>query len=338
MRDWAGASAPYNWVLQAVIETHSELARCLGAIHGLRLKERVPLSRHTRFAIGGPADLFGLASTPQALGEAFQAARAAGVPCYLLGDGSNVVAADEGFRGLVLRYTAADLAYRDGVVEAASGGSLQALVDLTLEHGLEGMHTLERIPGSVGGAVYGNAGAYGHQIDEFVERVDFLDGSEIRSFGPAECEFDYRESIFKRRKEWLILGTRLVLPSGDAAALRARAREIREIRDEKFPPTMRCAGSIFKNLFLASLPAAAVELVPERAVRGGKVASAFFLEQVGAKGMRSGGIEIASYHANLIYNRGGGTAAQIHELVQELKRRVRDRFGFEVEEEVQYIG
>ena len=338
MRDWAGASAPYNWVLQAVIETHSELARCLGAINGLRLEERVPLSQHTRFAIGGPADLFGLASTPQALGEAFQAARAAGVPCYLLGDGSNVVAADEGFRGLVLRYTAADLAYRDGVVEAASGGSLQALVDLTLEHGLEGMHTLERIPGSVGGAVYGNAGAYGHQIDEFVERVDFLDGSEIRSFGPAECEFDYRESIFKRRKEWLILGTRLVLPSGDAAALRDRAREIREIRDEKFPPTMRCAGSIFKNLFLASLPAAAVELVPERAVRGGKVASAFFLEQVGAKGMRSGGIEIASYHANLIYNRGGGTAAQIHELVQELKRRVRDRFGFDVEEEVQYIG
>lgn len=338
MRDWAGASAPYNWVLQAVIETHSELARCLGAINGLRLEERVPLSQHTRFAIGGPADLFGLASTPQALGEAFQAARAAGVPCYLLGDGSNVVAADEGFRGLVLRYTAADLAYRDGVVEAASGGSLQALVDLTLEHGLEGMHTLERIPGSVGGAVYGNAGAYGHQIDEFVERVDFLDGSEIRSFGPAECEFEYRESIFKRRKEWLILGTRLVLPSGDAATLRARAREIRKIRDEKFPPTMRCAGSIFKNLFLASLPAAAVELVPERAVRGGKVASAFFLEQVGAKGMRSGGIEIASYHANLIYNRGGGTAAQIHELVHELKRRVRDRFGFEVEEEVQYIG
>ena len=101
---------------------------------------------------------------------------------------------------------------------------------------------------------------------------------------------------------------------------------------------MRCAGSIFKNLFLDSLPATAAEVVPERAVRGGKVASAFFLEQVGAKGMRNGGIEIAPYHANLIYNLGGGTAAQIHELVQELKRRVRDSYGFEVEEEVQYVG
>ncbi len=340
MRDPAGLSlpAPYNWVLQSATEAHSELARRLGAIEGLRLAAGVPLSRHTRFAIGGHADLFGLAGTPQALGAAFQAARMAGVPCYLLGEGSNVVAADEGFRGLVLRYTAAGLEFRDGAIEAASGGSLQAVVDLTLERGLEGLHALDRIPGSVGGAVYGNAGAYGRQIDEFARRVDVLDGCEIRRFGPSECEFDYRESIFKRRKDWLILGVRLVLPPGDAAALRARAREIRALRDEKFPPSMRCAGSIFKNLFVDSLPPAVAGLVPQRAVRGGKVASAFFLEQVGAKGMRRGGIEVAPYHANLIYNRGGGSAAQIHELVRELKRRVLDRFGFEVEEEVQFIG
>ena len=202
-------------------ETHSELARCLGAIEGLRLDRHVPLSRHTRFAIGGPADLFGLASTPRALAEASQAARAAEVPCYLLGDGSNVVAADDGFPGLVLRYTAAGLSYVDGVVEAAAGGSLQALVDLTVNHGLAGMHTLERIPGSVGGAVYGNAGAYGHQIDEFVQSVDFLDGHEVRSFGPAECEFDYRESLFKRHKDWDDLGRALGLAAG---RLRGTAR------------------------------------------------------------------------------------------------------------------
>ena len=100
---------------------------------------------------------------------------------------------------------------------------------------------------------------------------------------------------------------------------------------------MRCAGSIFKNLYLRTLPEEAAAIVPRRAVRAGKVASAFFLEQVGAKGMRSGGIEIAPYHANLLYNIGGGTAAQIRELVVELKSRVRARFGFEVEEEVQYV-
>lgn len=305
---------------------------------GLRTEADVPLREHTRFGIGGPADLLAWASGPAALGEAFVAARECGVPFYLLGDGSNVVVADEGFRGLVVRYTAAGLEYRDGAIEAQAGGSLQALVDLTIERGLEGMHTLERIPGSVGGAVYGNAGAYGHQIDEFVRRVDFLAGGEPRSVGLPECEFDYRESVFKRRKDWLITGVRLVLPGGDPSALRSRAMQIRHVRDEKFPPTMRCAGSIFKNLHLRTLPETVAALVPGRAVRGGKVASAFFLEQVGAKGMRVGGIEVAPYHANLMYNLGGGTASQIREIANELKARVRRRFGFDVEEEVQYVG
>lgn len=314
------------------------LADRLSRTSGLTVETGVQLKTCTRFAVGGPADLFARARNSEALSEAFIAARQAGVPFCLLGDGSNVVAADEGFRGLVVRYTADRLEYRNGAIEADAGGSLQALVDLTIEHSLEGMHTLTRIPGSVGGAVYGNAGAYGHQIDEFVERVDFVDGARLRSFGPAECEFEYRESVFKRRKDWLIAGVRLVIPRGHGPALRTRAAEIREVRDRKFPPTMRCAGSIFKNLHLHTLPEDAAAIVPDRAVRAGKVASAFFLELVGAKGMRNGGIEIAPYHANLIYNLGGGTAAQILELVTELKSRVRQRFGFEVEEEVQYIG
>ena len=325
-------------MLQTAVRNARGFAARLREVRGLLVETGVPLREHTRFAIGGPADLFAWAESPAALGEAYLAAREARLPFYLLGDGSNVVVSDDGFRGLVVRYAARGLRWIDGEVEAEAGGTLQALVDETIEHGLEGMHTLTRIPGSVGGAVYGNAGAYGHQVDEFVRRVDFLDGGRTRCFGPGECEFEYRESVFKRRKDWLILAVRLALPRGDPEALRARAEEIREIRDAKFPPTMRCAGSVFKNLHIDALPASAAAVVPDRAVRAGKVASAFFLEQVGAKGMRRGGIEIASYHANLLYNRGGGTAAQIRDLVGELKRRVRDRFGFDVEEEVQYVG
>lgn len=325
-------------MLDRATELISDLAASLDAVQGLRVETGVPLKAHTRFAVGGPADIFAWAETPHALGVAYRGARNAGVPFYLLGDGSNVVASDVGFRGLVARYVADGLECRDGVIEAEAGGSLQALVDISIDNGLEGMHTLTRIPGSVGGAVYGNAGAYGHQIDEFVRRVDFLDDGEIRVFGSEDCEFEYRESVFKRNKDWLILGVQLELPRGESDALRARAEEIRAVRDEKFPPTMLCAGSIFKNLYLSALPPQAAAIVPERAVRGGKVASAFFLEQVGAKGMCNGGIEIASYHANLLYNRGGGTSTQIRELVVELKARVRDRFGFEIEEEVQYAG
>ena len=324
--------------MENTTQTATGIEQELRGVEGLRLETDVSLSQHTRFGIGGSADLFGWASTQEALSRAVLCCQQADVPFCLMGEGSNVVVADEGFRGLVLRVVADKLAYTEGLLHADAGVSLQSLVNLSLAHGLEGLHTLTGIPGSVGGAVYGNAGAYGHSLQEFVKRVEFFDGSVVSSLGNSACDFEYRESIFKRHKDWLILSTSLELPPGVTSALRQRAAEIRILRDEKFPPELLCAGSIFKNLYLASLPAEAVSKVPEQAVRGGKVAAAYFLEQVGAKGMNNGGIGIAPYHANLLYNRGGGTAAQVRELVQELKSRIRERFGFEVEEEVQYIG
>ena len=120
--------------------------------------------------------------------------------------------------------------------------------------------------------------------------------------------------------------------------MRRRADEIRQVRDRKYPPEMRCAGSIFKNLLFDELPAAAAAQVPEQVVREGKVPAAWFLEQAGAKGLRRGDIQVADYHANLIYNDGTGTASDLRGLIEELKRRVRDRFGIELEEEVQYVG
>ena len=322
----------------AALRGLTELAARLRATDSIRVQLDEPLGRHTRFGIGGPASLLAWASTPAALAAAYHAARATGVATCLLGEGSNVVVADQGFAGLVLRYVGDRLAVRDGAIEVEAGASLQSLVDLTIERGLAGMHTLTRIPGSVGGAIYGNAGAYGHQIDEFVERVDFLDRGDVRSFGLRVCRFEYRESAFKRSRHWWILGAKLRLPDGDPTRIRRRAAEIRAIRDTKFPPDMRCAGSIFKNLYLRALPAAASSVVPARAVREGKVASAYFLERVGAKGMRCGGIRVAHYHANLLYNCGGGTADQIRRIVEDLKGRVLERFGFELEEEVQYVG
>ena len=120
--------------------------------------------------------------------------------------------------------------------------------------------------------------------------------------------------------------------------LRRAADDIVKIRNEKFPPTMRCAGSIFKNFLIAGLPSDVAAQVPELVVREGKIPAAWFLEQIGAKGMTRGDIQVASYHANLVYNRGAGTAADLCALIDELKARVRDRFGIQAEEEVQYVG
>ena len=310
----------------------------LRAIPGLLLREKVPLATITRFAIGGPADLLVETGDPLAFVAALRACRASTVPFYIIGDGSNLVVSDLGFRGVVLRFEARNLCAEGTHILADAGASLQELVDFAIGRGLEGLETLAGIPGSVGAAVYGNAGAYGHSISERITRVELFDGEELRELDNAGCRFEYRESLFKRHKDWIILRAELELSPGDAVALRGRADEIVKVRNEKFPPTMKCAGSIFKNLLVAELPREVAAAIPVQAIREGKVASAYFLEQVGAKGMRRNGIQVASYHANLIYNDGGGTAADLRALICELHARVRDRFGIELEEEVQYVG
>jgi UDP-N-acetylmuramate dehydrogenase len=295
----------------------------------------VLLSGLTRFGIGGPASRLIETGDETVLMAALQ--NEAG-PWTLIGGGTNIIASDMGFHGLVLRYTGSRIDNSGGTVSVQAGAVLQDLVDHTVARGLRGLQTMTGIPGSVGGAIYGNAGAYGHSVMEFVTRVRFFDGNGIREFNNSECEFRYRESIFKRHKSWIIFSVSLALEPGDPTELFNIAHDIRKIRDEKYPPTMKCAGSIFKNLLLAELPAEVQKIVPAKVVREGKVPSAWFLEQVGAKGMRIGGIQVADYHANLIFNAGGGTAVELQSVIGELKERVRHQFDFDLEEEVQYVG
>jgi UDP-N-acetylmuramate dehydrogenase len=310
----------------------------LAEIPNLTVFADAPLSRYTRFAIGGPADLYAESENEESFAAALCVARSSGMEIVVVGGGTNLIVADAGFRGIVLRYRGEKLLVSNGRVQAYAGAVLQDLVDFAIAHGLVGLETLAGIPGSVGAAVYGNAGAYGHSIAERVVKVRFYDGQAVRVFDNEECEFQYRESIFKRRKDWIVFSAELRLDAGDAHALRETADSILKVRNEKFPVTMKCAGSIFKNLLMKRLPADAAAQVPGSAVREGKVPAAWFLEQVGAKGIVRGDIHVATYHANLIYNAGAGTAADLCALIGELKARVADRFGIELEEEVQYVG
>ncbi|MCW5965247.1 MAG: UDP-N-acetylmuramate dehydrogenase [Bryobacterales bacterium] len=310
----------------------------LDSIKGLHLHARVPLSEYTRFGIGGPADLLAETNEPESFCAALCLLREQAIPHVVLGGGTNLVVADEGFPGVVLRYTADYIRHHGRQVHCAAGAELMELVNYTVDAGLEGLQTLMGIPGWVGAAIYGNAGAYGHAIEEVVRRVRYCDGQQIHQISREECGFQYRESIFKRRKEWIILDAELELEEGDRAALRKTADEILEVRNQKFPPTMRCAGSIFKNLYLKDLPAAVATQVPPSVVREGKIPAAWFLEQVGAKDRWEGRIHVAPYHANLVYNTGGGTAAELCRMIQSLKREVQIRFGIQMEEEVQYVG
>jgi len=313
------------------------LAR-LAAIPHLRVSEGPLLSQYTRFGIGGPARMFAETADETAFIEALAVARTSGMPYGVVGGGTNLIVADEGFPGIVLRFTADRIGGSGNRVFADAGAVLQALVDHSIELGLSGLHTMTGIPGWVGAAVYGNAGAYGHSISESIRSVRFYDGAALRTFSNPECAFAYRESAFKRHKDWIVFSCELELEPADASELRRTADGILTIRNEKYPPTMKCAGSIFKNLLMADLAVTVRAVIPERVVREGKVPSAWFLEQVGAKGMRSGDIHVADYHANLIYNAGSGSARQLREIIGELKGRVRERFGLDLEEEVQYVG
>ncbi|HTX36919.1 MAG TPA: UDP-N-acetylmuramate dehydrogenase [Bryobacteraceae bacterium] len=320
--------------MPATEETQARLAE----IPNLTVLADAPLALYTRFGIGGPADVYAETDSAEAFIAALAEVRASGLPAVVIGGGTNLIASDRGFRGIVLRYRAERLLAANQRIVAEAGATLQCLVDFANQRGLKGLETLAGIPGSVGAAIYGNAGAYGHSISERVISVRFYDGAAVRVFPNADCEFQYRESVFKRHKDWIVFSTELRLAADDPARLCQASSEILAVRNQKFPVSMKCAGSIFKNLLWDQLPPAAAAAVPETAVREGKVPAAWFLEQVGAKGMHRGDIRVADYHANLIYNAGAGTAADLCALIQDLKALVLARFGLELEEEVQYVG
>jgi UDP-N-acetylmuramate dehydrogenase len=310
----------------------------LASIPDVSVLVEEPLSRHTRFGIGGPASLMCDASTETGCIEAFRFIEASGTARLIMGGGTNLVVSDAGFRGAIIRYTGARIERNGTRLRVEAGAVLQHVVDASIRFGLKGLETMTGIPGFVGGALYGNAGAYGRSIQELVECVHATDGNGVVAFRNEDCRFRYRSSIFKDQKKWIVLSTELRFTPGDETELAEKAAGIRAIRDAKYPPTMKCAGSIFKNLLFAELPPAVQAQIPPALVREGKVPSAWFLDEAGVKGMRRGDIQVAAYHANLVYNDGAGTAADLVCVIQELKRRVYERFGFDLEEEVQYAG
>lgn len=320
--------------MSSIHEVESRLA----TVPDLRLEREAPLKKYTRFGLGGPASLLVDASTEESFAFAVTLMRGSAIPSIVIGGGTNLVVADEGFPGVVLRYTGGTV-HREGTrVIAQSGAVLQSLVDFTIAEGLGGIHTMTGIPGWVGGAVYGNAGAYGRSMHQNVTSARFFDGVQVCETDNDGCGFRYRHSVFKQNKHWIVLSVVLQLLLQSAEELKKTADDILTIRNAKYPPTMKCAGSIFKNLLAAELPESVRAQVDPKLVREGKIPSAWFLEQVEAKGIRNGDIHVADYHANLIYNAGDGTAMQVREIIGDLKERVRARFGFEVEEEVQYVG
>ena len=302
----------------------------------MQIERNKDLTPYTTFGISGRAEYFGVVSRPTQFFEALAWADKMNVRWRLFAGGSNLVLPSARISGLVLRMYGGRIRRKNATtLRVDAGVPLAKVVDASIRLGLEGLERLSGIPGTVGGAVAGNAGAYGCSIGERVVRVLVWNGKNEVWLERKECEFKYRESVFKHRK-FVILVVELAFSKGDGAALRFKSREIIKERLKKYPKRLRCPGSYFKNIPTDRLSKKTLSRIDTAKIIGGKVPAGYLLEAVGAKGMRRGGMMVAPYHGNLIVNTDGGTSKDAKTLARTLKERVKKRFGITLEEEVRY--
>jgi UDP-N-acetylmuramate dehydrogenase len=286
--------------------------------------QSVLLREHAHFNVGGKADYFFSPSTLSDLIQAVLIAKESNIPHFIMGGGYNLLFDDEGFRGMIIKNCVKGMAKKEAPkIDVLSGTPLPELVQFCVDHSLTGFEFLAGIPGTVGGAVFGNAGAFDGAIGSYLTEALVLDreGNQI-CVDQEYFDFDYRQSRLRASKDLLLRAT-FVLKEGDGQQIRAKIDENLAKREKKHPPKgAACAGSFFKN------PA-----LPD----GKRMPAAALLDKVGAKNLSVGGASVFSGHANFIVNRQAATAKDILNLAQELKNRVRGKFGILLEEEVIYL-
>lgn len=302
----------------------------------LNIKQNILLKDYTTLKIGGPAKYFIEVHSVEELKEALQYAKDNSLEFYIIAGGSDLLISDEGYDGLIIKLCLQGLTLYSNRVTSSSGTELQKLVDYTIKNGLAGIEKLNDIPGTVGGAVYGNAGAFGQTISDRLIRIRVLIDEEEKWLSKSELKFDYRKSVLKNHKNWVILEAEFEMESRNSDSLRKTAQDVLETRMQKYTPGIKCPGSFFKNLIIDRLPKDLQKDMPKDYY--GKVPAWWFLEKVGAKGKTRGEIKIADHHANLFTNQGSGTAADLFALAKEYKDKVKEKFGIDLEPEVQLIG
>lgn len=300
-----------------------------GAVGAGRVQRSVTLAPFTTFRVGGPADWFLETRTSDELFAALAAARAAAVPVTILGGGSNVLIADAGIRGLVIRPRGGDVRQLDaGHVRADAAVTINGLVRWTINHGCAGLEAWAGTPGTVGGAIFGNAHFGGRLIGALVSEVRLATRHATAIDVPATgMAFEYDRSRLHDSGEVLLSAVFVVTP-GDPGALRQTARASLAFRKRTQPLDSPSAGCIFQN----------PEPVRDRLPEDVPWSAGALVDRAGMKGAAVGGARVSPTHGNFIVNDGLATAAEIRTLIDRCKAAVRDRFGVELREEIVYLG
>lgn len=303
-----------------------------------------PMAKRTSFRVGGPAKLHLTAPTSDALVSAVSAALDLDIPFYVYGGGSNLLVSDDGYEGVMIQAANRGLNFEENTVHAESGAITGMVARTSVDQGLTGFEWAIGVPGTIGGAVYGNAGCYGGEMKDAVETVEVYDYNlNLRkSFSNGECEFGYRESMFKHRP-YLILSCVLKLEeTPDIAKGKARMDEIMRMRKEKQPLESSSAGCAFKNFEFddegqLDILKRSVE-IPESMIKNKTLSAGWLIDQAGMTGQSVGDAEVSAKHGNFFLNKGKATASEVLALISRVKMKVRDEFGIELQEEVQYVG
>lgn len=307
------------------------------------VEENVSLAKYTSFKIGGPARYFYVAKNAEDIRGAVQVAKDLKLPYYILGGGNNILVSDQGFNGLVIKVKNQDIKITDNEISAGAGAVLANLVSEAANAGLKGMEWMAGIPGTFGGAIYGNAGAFDGSIGKMIKKVEVLDPDDltVKKMKHSECEFAYRDSVFKRNK-YIILSAVLELERGNQFDIQDLIKEHIKKRGSHsagFPN----AGSVFKNVLIAENKKVFNRLIKkfpelEKFKAKGKIPAGWFVEELGLRGKKIGGAMIAEKHGNFILNTGDAKATDIVMLTSLIKQKVRVNFGLQLEEEIQYVG
>jgi len=305
-----------------VMSSRPTLASLMRMAFGERLREGEPLSRHTSARIGGPADYFVTVDSAGELADAAREAMRQGVRYFVLGAGSNVLVSDRGVRGLVIKNRTSGIAFEDRgdtiIVRAESGVGLPTLARQCVLRGASGLEWAATVPGTVGGAVVGNAGAHGSDMAASLRLATILQGNgEIRDWTNANLKFAYRKSALKNGERGVVLSAELVLTRGDPDEMQARVESLMTRRKRTQPPGASI-GSMFKN--------------PPGDSAGR------LIEAAGLKGMRIGKAEISPIHANFFVNLGSATARDVYSLISVAQSKVREKIGVELELEIELVG
>jgi UDP-N-acetylmuramate dehydrogenase len=286
-----------------------------------KVKENERLEKYTTIKIGGPADIFVEPSSIDQLIKVMEIVKKHNIPWRAIGRGSNLLVSDEGIRGVVIRLGKGldHLTINGETIIVGGGYSVVALSTMISRKGLSGLEFASGIPGSVGGAVYMNAGAHGSDISKILTRARILfeDGT-IEWLSNEEMEFSYRTSVLQTKRPGIVIEAEFALKKGDKDQIVAVMQKNKEYRKETQPWDSPCAGSIFRN----PLPHYAGQLI----------------EQAGLKGYSIGGAKISEMHGNFIVNTGGATANDVLSLINHIKKVIKEKFNIEMETEVEIIG